>query len=41
MTHSSPEEDSSRLEALDLATPRRLAGYFRSFVGLAVLIIEN
>jgi len=41
MTHGSQEESSSALEGLDLATPRRLAGCFRSFVGLAALMIEN
>jgi len=41
MTHGSQEERSRRLEGPDLATPRRVAGNFRGFVGVAVLIIEN
>jgi len=41
MTHGSQEESSSAVEGPDLATARRVVGYFRRFVGLAVLIIEN
>jgi len=40
MTHSSQEESSSALEGLDLAAARKVAGHFRSFLGLPVLIIE-